>query len=304
MEIKHFFIRGSDWTEYDPLCYFIPREGLFRYPSERGWNWGNPIKEKKKDEIRIISIGDSTTYGNWVTYKESYPYLLEQLLKKKYSNKSIKVLNAGLPGGSSRQIKRFFQLYLIDYQPDIVIWRKGAKLTDRYEIPKLTAANYRIRNLIWSGLYHLRIFRVIAVINDRGYSKKQKWYPAVDRVYDYIMGLNQIYKHNYSNGYKSDFCIVKEICRKNKIKYALAVDYLRRGSDNELYSDYREYKDKKIEPAVNTFNAFKQRIDQTSIDKLFVDSCHLTEIGTQTLAKEIFDFLIDNNWIDDLILTK
>lgn len=300
---KHFFLRGSDWTKYDPICYFIPQKGLFRSPSKKGWNWDNYIEEKKKGEIRIICLGDSTTYGNWVNHEESYPYLLEQLLKKEYPEKNIKVLNAGLPGASSQQIKRFFQLYLARYKPDIVIWRKDSELTDTYKIQKLTSIDSAIRNFIWSGLYHLRIFRVIAIINDQFRSDNQTEIPpTLDRTYNYIMGMKQDHRNNYNNDYKSNFCIVKEICKKNGIKYTLAVDYLQKDFNNELTSDYRKYNNKKIRPLVTTFDIFKQKIDQTSIGEIFIDDCHLTKIGIQILAKEVFNFLIDNNWINNLPL--
>ena len=109
-------------------------DGFIDYPKE------------KDEDIRIICIGDSTTYGLAVTYDSSWPYILEELLNSKFQDIDIKVLNAGIPGASSRQVKRIFQFYTAKYNPDIVIWRGGVVLTDTYEVRKNSNL---IRHWLW-----------------------------------------------------------------------------------------------------------------------------------------------------------
>ena len=56
--------------------------------------WGY-IKEYKKDgHHRIITLGGSTTFGYGTTFKNSWPYLLEQGLKK--NNFKFDIINLGL----------------------------------------------------------------------------------------------------------------------------------------------------------------------------------------------------------------
>jgi lysophospholipase L1-like esterase len=72
----------------------------------------NPIKTKK----RIIALGNSCTFGWRVSDQETYAKLLEALLNGEYE-----VINAGIPGYTSLQGKRFFEKELVDLQPDIVL---------------------------------------------------------------------------------------------------------------------------------------------------------------------------------------
>lgn len=56
--------------------------------------------EKKDGTKRILVLGDSMTFGVGVKDDETYPYLLEQLLKQK-SQTNIEVINAGFTDGFS-----------------------------------------------------------------------------------------------------------------------------------------------------------------------------------------------------------
>ena len=53
-------VLGPTPYEFDPVTYFLPKGGLFRGPESQ---ISYPEK-KSNDEIRIICIGDSTTYAS------------------------------------------------------------------------------------------------------------------------------------------------------------------------------------------------------------------------------------------------
>jgi len=57
--------------------------------------------DKPQDVFRIITIGDSFTYGKYVNTKENYPERLEDLLNKELKCQNIKrfeVINLGMGG--------------------------------------------------------------------------------------------------------------------------------------------------------------------------------------------------------------
>jgi lysophospholipase L1-like esterase len=72
----------------------------------------NSIKTKK----RIIALGNSCTFGWRMSDQETYANRLEALLDGEYE-----VINAGIPGYTSLQGKRFFERELIHLKPDIVL---------------------------------------------------------------------------------------------------------------------------------------------------------------------------------------
>ena len=70
---------------------------------------------RPKTKKRILLLGNSCTFGWGVTDDQTYGRQLEMFLQNEYE-----VVNAGVPGYSSLQGKRFLELELLDLQPDIV----------------------------------------------------------------------------------------------------------------------------------------------------------------------------------------
>jgi len=76
---------------------------------------------KPPDNLRVLIIGDSMTFGWGVADSETYPYLIENILKEKGVN-NVEVINAGYKGGLSPDS---FYVYLknegLKLSPDIII---------------------------------------------------------------------------------------------------------------------------------------------------------------------------------------
>jgi hypothetical protein len=304
-----FFNVKQDIKKFDPVCIFLMERGNLRAPDiERdaqgvltNESAGMDFPEKTSDEIRILCVGDSSTFGAGVSYWDAYPAQLERLLSEHFKGKKIRVYNAGVPGGASRQVKRIFQLYLTQHENDIVIWRKGAALTDTFDIPVL---GERFRIALWRLLYELRIFRVLCVIIDNTQGPKSSWGGHfADRVYDIIFGDKD---HSMAQGhFVSDFDMVAEIARGYDTDYILAVDYVMRNFVNkeqiEITTDYGAYEAKGISPVLYTAPAFQQLLEQSSVDHIFIDECHLTEAGNQLLAQQVYEFIVNEGWIESII---
>lgn len=85
----------------------------------------NYTGSKNKSTYRIITIGDSFTFGVNVNTKNNYPSQLEQLLNTKLSCPTIKkfeVLNLGVGGYDIQYTVERFKLRGIKYHPDLVFW--------------------------------------------------------------------------------------------------------------------------------------------------------------------------------------
>jgi lysophospholipase L1-like esterase len=75
---------------------------------------GDEIKPKSA-KLRIITLGNSCTFGWGVDYESTYAERLATLLSEGYE-----VINAGVPGYSSLQGRRFFEQELLELNPDII----------------------------------------------------------------------------------------------------------------------------------------------------------------------------------------
>ncbi len=82
---------------------------------------GENVNEKQANEYRILSLGESSTLGVGVGDHETYSYLLEQNLNVRDSSTLYKVINGGVSAYSSFQSLKYFELYGLDLQPDLLI---------------------------------------------------------------------------------------------------------------------------------------------------------------------------------------
>jgi len=83
-----------------------------------------PIK-KSVNSVRIVTLGDSFTFGLYVDTKYNWPEQLEVLLNsdnKCAKSHSYEVINLGVPGYDIQYALERFKLRGIKYNPDLVLW--------------------------------------------------------------------------------------------------------------------------------------------------------------------------------------
>jgi lysophospholipase L1-like esterase len=77
---------------------------------------------KPADTIRILSLGDSKTFGWGLTEAESYSGLIEKMVQQHVGTaKKVEVINAGVNAWSYAQMHTYLREFGLKFQPDIVI---------------------------------------------------------------------------------------------------------------------------------------------------------------------------------------
>jgi len=93
--------------------------------NSRGFQ-GQEFEERKPEGVlRIVCMGNSSTFGWGVPPDSSYPRLLEKILEES-SGGDVEVINAGVPGYSSLQGLVLFEREISTLEPDIVTVSYGA----------------------------------------------------------------------------------------------------------------------------------------------------------------------------------
>jgi lysophospholipase L1-like esterase len=83
---------------------------------------GQPLAyEKSEGEIRIATIGGSTTAGINLSHEQNWPGRLGRLLQEALPDKKVRVINAGVPGFDTAQSIGNLALKVLPFKPDIVI---------------------------------------------------------------------------------------------------------------------------------------------------------------------------------------
>ncbi len=83
---------------------------------------GAEIESKQPRELRILSLGESTTFGSKVNDEETYSAQLEALLQGIYPDRRVTVINAAVPAYSSFQSLTFLEQRGFALEPDVVLF--------------------------------------------------------------------------------------------------------------------------------------------------------------------------------------
>lgn len=175
------------YFQYHPFAAFnwIPNARFLKQTvSSQGFVSTREIPfAKEPGELRIITLGGSSTVGNGNVDEQTYPRILERLLQARFPGRKINVINGAAGGYTTRESLGYLQSRLIYYRPDIVIvmhgwndmfyfaktdeelsqWRKDFNLQAMWN-PKVglrlkDPMPVDLQYLSWSQLYlHLRDF--------------------------------------------------------------------------------------------------------------------------------------------------
>ncbi|MCZ6675152.1 MAG: GDSL-type esterase/lipase family protein [Verrucomicrobia bacterium] len=108
-----------------------------------GWRGAEFELEKPAGTWRVVCLGGSTTYGT--TASTAYPAFLEELLREE--GIEAEVINAGVPGWTSRESRINFELRVLPLDPDLVIIYHGRNdlIPQAYNGYQNDYSHYRIR---------------------------------------------------------------------------------------------------------------------------------------------------------------
>ena len=83
---------------------------------------GKELQPKQAGEYRILSLGESTTFGIGVHNHETYTALLPEMLKQKYPSLNFNSINAGVSAWSSFQSLVFLKNRGLKLKPDLLLF--------------------------------------------------------------------------------------------------------------------------------------------------------------------------------------
>ncbi len=114
---------------------------------------------------RILRVGDSHTWGGGVEREEAYPAQLQMFLDEQEPG-AYSVINLGLPGLSTTQLRRRVPDWLSRYQPNVmIIW---AGVNNAWNTAELEESPSTLRVWLDRQLIRTRLYRLVRVrIHDR-----------------------------------------------------------------------------------------------------------------------------------------
>jgi lysophospholipase L1-like esterase len=238
-----------------------------------------PAAPGKPGELRIVCLGDSTTYGFRLDYTDTWPTRLEALMNQWVEpGTTVRMFNSGVPAYGPQQCKRLLQSRAIELKPDIILWREEPVFSDLPELPTLPA-NWRDTRSPMK--FPLRSVYLAFVLRDLKHYR--------GNVQQHLMNLPEQKGKGFVNNVMPQFV---DWCKKQGIRAVIGVEYLYydKGPDGGKRLRGNVDKWKLVDmPFVHTFEAFANYPGGTQA--LFIDEMHLSREGAKLQAQLISQFL-------------
>ena len=128
---KAYPVTLESGNEVPGIISYDSKEGIIR--SNRGdilinkWGFRGPYVEKEKPDhiYRIVTLGGSTTAGKYEN-EQTYPRLLERMLNNQSDGRQYyQVLNFGVWGYNSCNLKTLYKQEVLGFDPDMILIMSG-----------------------------------------------------------------------------------------------------------------------------------------------------------------------------------
>ncbi len=122
--LTRFYEPRENMIEKDNLGW-LPEEATYTINADSLNERFDYSVEKPEGVFRLVTLGDSSTYGQYVNTQDNYPEQLEDLLNRQLSCGQIgkfEVINLGMGGYDIQYSVHRFKIRGIKYNPDLVLW--------------------------------------------------------------------------------------------------------------------------------------------------------------------------------------
>ncbi len=176
---------GAVWSDRilpDPLLFWRMRPHILENGQQltnRLGLRGPEVPPKRHDEFRILSLGESTTFGRRLAYEDTYSSLIQEGLGS-VGGQTVRVINAGVPAYTLFQGVTYLEHRGLTLEPDAVLvyfgyndfipaTRRGLDISARTQSGRTDREllrhrkSYRFQTSSWM-LDHSNLFRLGAVI--------------------------------------------------------------------------------------------------------------------------------------------
>ncbi len=140
----------------------VKKNVTFRLHSNSYGFRGDQIGEKSPEVTRIVTIGDSSTFGWGVEPEQTFQHILEAKLNEQLPGR-YEIINLGIPGQNSRHGLGMVRHYALPLEPDLLVISYGSN--DPRVVPVATDELLAVDDT-WMGalrfeMLNLRTYRLL-----------------------------------------------------------------------------------------------------------------------------------------------
>lgn len=130
----HYFYEPPPNTKQEDQPGWLPYTAVYSINADTLNDRYNYTDQKPSDVFRIITLGDSFTFGHYVNTGDNWTELLEDMLNTQCKTKDIQkieVINLGERGYDVQYIAHRYKTRGLKYNPDLIIWLESESGFDR-----------------------------------------------------------------------------------------------------------------------------------------------------------------------------
>lgn len=138
-ELRYFFEPAPNIQQEVQLDW-LPYKAVYSINADTLNDRHNYTVEKPFNVFRIITLGDSYTFGQYVSTDDNWTELLEDMLNARCrfnDIQKIEVINLGVYGYDVQYIAHRYKIRGVKYRPDLIIWLESGsgftRLSELYE---------------------------------------------------------------------------------------------------------------------------------------------------------------------------
>ena len=217
-KLKYFYEPGEDTYQVIEMRWENtngPEKPIYKINNDGLNQESNYLADNKQEGVyRILTLGDSFTFGDNVNTEDNYPSQLQKILNSQCKNTKFEVINLGVYGYDIQYAVERYRLRGKKYNPDLVLWfiiDDDILRLEELLIPKMKSYENKFKNtnedLVsiregkYNSSYHLARDDVIREVGVENIMKLQRQY--MEEMNDYFQGNLVLFTFPYvSSEYK------------------------------------------------------------------------------------------------------
>ncbi len=251
---------------------------------------------KAPGELRVITMGDSCTFGDGVANWETYSNVLEEMLGKALPGRRVQVIDAGVPGYTSYQVRTYLERELLKYQPDLVVVYVG--FNDNVPAPNGTTDAQRgmVGTSVWSVQRVLGSLRSYQLLKYLILRLKGRMFTGHDPQENNPEGPeHQIFRVPFAD-YIANFLAIQQLGRQHGFKLLLVTLPHKFAYEPERNKYIRQAAAQGSIPLLDLF-AFMKTYEALGEDLYTEDGGHPNVLGHQRVAQAIFGKMVELGFV-------
>ncbi len=253
--------------------------------------------EKAPGEVRILCLGESTTFARTLPYQESYPARLDRALNRDGRGPPVRVINAGVTGYSIFQGYQYLKHRGLALDPDVVVIYFGVNdlLPVTHLVERAGGEPGRVLGRNDRELFEERQspsgrLRSFLVVHSNLYRGLLQW-RGLDRVPDDAIVWNESVRRRVPDADRERVLgQLLDLCRERGIELVIAIPWYREFAKHIPL--LRAFAEAHGVPVVDLPARLDASLDRPRAE-YFLDVVHPTAEGHTLIAGAIYDVLIE-----------